>query len=649
MRVPVLHRIAEISDEMVRAINVEERLLSGLVFSSETPVRRWFGMEVLDHNPSSVDLSRIKNVGSVLMNHDPDRPVAKPENVRIENGKGIADARFGTKALAEEAFLDVREGVIRGVSVGYIPLKMQLEEQKEGAPSTYRVMKWQVLEYSLTPIPADPRSNTGMRDVAPDQPVFREGDPVYECEVEEPDTQREEPAMKNCGKCGRSYEGDSHECTQGAGGGTATLVREDVVAEERARVKAIRELAARHKMPDLGRQFEESGRPVVELRDAILEKIGARETTVDDIRQVAGGATHPAVGLNDKEIKRFSFFRLIRALMALRGFPDMGKSVLEDAAFEIDACRAQAKILGREPQGAFLPNEVVYGKREDIPFRRDITKATEGADLVQTLNVGASFIDLLRNKTIALQLGTVLTGLKDDILIPRLSAGATGSWVTENTAPAETTHTFDNVQLSAKSVTAFTDLSRKLLIQASVDVENIVRNDLAEAIGIAIDSAAISGSGVGEIPTGITTTGGTGSVTSGGTVSYPNIVELWSDVAGGNADIGTLAFLTSARVAGILMETEKATGYPVYLLDGPSGKMLGYPVHISNQVPAGVGAGTIIFGNWKDLLIGMWDALDLLIDPFSLSSQAGTRVRVIHEADVELRRLASFSTIEDIT
>lgn len=656
MRVPVMYRTMEIE---ARAIDVENRIVRDLTFSTESPVRRWFGDEILDHTPAAVDLQRLRTVGSVLLNHDPNRPVARPENVRIEDGQGRADARFGTKPLAEEAWTDVREGVIRGVSVGYVPLKMELKEKADGKPPVYRITRWMALEFSLTPVPADAKSKTGVReDDNAQAPVFREGEPVYECEVSEPDTQEEEGfPMKKCGKCGRSYEdAAAHECPEQERREErpTETVRSDVLAEERARVKVIGELAARYGLQELGRQFIENGKPLGEFKDALLEKIGAREASIDEIRQVANGNRHPQIGMTAKDKRRFSFLRLIRHLGA-RHLELRADATKAEAAFELECCLEQAKLLGREPQGVFLPNDVVYGDSMPggrwvaPPLRRDVTVTTEGADLVQTTILGEAFIDLLRNKSVAIQLGTILTGLQGDIQLPRLSGGATGSWVNEGVAPTETTQTFDNVGLSPSSVSAFSDLTRKLLIQSSPGVEQIIRNDLATAIGLAIDKASIQGSGTGAEPRGITNTAGTGSVTSGGSLDWGNIVELWSDVAGANADMGTLAFLMSARIAGVAMQTEKATGYPIYCLDSTTMRMLGnFPVYVSNQVPSGLGLGCIIFGNWQDLLIGMWDALDLLVDPYSQSQAAITRVRVIHEADVALRRLGSFSTIEDI-
>lgn len=649
IQAPALYRECELD---ATRIDEENRTVS-VTFSTETPVRRWFGDEILDHGKSSVDLKRLRSVGSVLLNHDPNRAVGSPLNVRIEDREGRAEIRFGTKALAEEAFLDVREGVVRGVSVGYAIREMKLEKKTDGAPSTYRVTRWEPIEFSLTPVPADPSAKAG-REVGLDELVElakREGRELFECEVEdEEDTPAgreaapgEETRMKKCGRCGRELaEGAACDCGTAEAATAAT-------AAERQRVQTILQLSETHRMGELGRQFVESGKSVEEFRAAILEKYGATLASIGEIRQVAERQTHDDVGLSAREAKRFSLFRLARARI-----PGASRADVEAAAFELEACAAQAKRVGRDPQGVFLPNEVAFGRRSAdgtrtggiVRGQRDLDKATEGADLVQT-DVAGNVIELLRNKTTATSLSTILTGLKGNVKLPRLSGGASGAFVTEGNS-SEQTQTLDSIDLDPKSATAFTDITRKLLIQSSPDVEALVRDDLNRAIGLTIDNALLNGSGIGANPLGLFEYPGIGSVTAAGTLSWAETVELWSDVAGANADMGNLAFITSSRIAAVLLTTVKVGTFPVFIMSDDF-KILGFPVYVSNQVPSAGGAGKIAFGNWSDAVVGLWDALDVLFDPFTLGHEAKVRIRVIMEADVDFRHVGSFSVVEDIT
>lgn len=109
--------------------------------------------------------------------------------------------------------------------------------------------------------------------------------------------------------------------------------------------------------------------------------------------------------------------------------------------------------------------------------------------------------------------------------------------------------------LSPKTLGAYTDISRKLLLQSSIDVESFVRDDLATVLGLEIDRVAINGSGSSNQPTGILQTSGIGSVaggTNGAAPSYANIIDLESQVAVANADVGSLSYLTNPKVRGKL-------------------------------------------------------------------------------------------------
>jgi HK97 family phage prohead protease len=150
--------------ELDRATVNEQGRSVELSFSSETPVQRWFGAEILWHDAEAIDLSRIQAMGSVLMNHDPRTIVGRPDNIRVERKKGRATIIFDEDPDGDKAFSKVKSGSLRGVSVGYIVSKFK--ELQEGETwrgfdgPAYVATRWQPVEISLTPIPAD--SNVGV-------------------------------------------------------------------------------------------------------------------------------------------------------------------------------------------------------------------------------------------------------------------------------------------------------------------------------------------------------------------------------------------------------------------------------------------------------------------------------------------------------
>jgi HK97 family phage major capsid protein len=137
-----------------------------------------------------------------------------------------------------------------------------------------------------------------------------------------------------------------------------------------------------------------------------------------------------------------------------------------------------------------------------------------------------SFIDLLRNASALDQAGaTVLTGLTGNVAIPRQSGAATAYWVAESGSPTESQQTVDQVSLVPRTVAAYTDFSRRLMIQSSIDVENMVRNDLAQVIALKIDAAGLYGTGASNEPLGLKNTTGIG--TEDFAADAPTFAEWW--------------------------------------------------------------------------------------------------------------------------
>jgi len=153
-----------------RAVDEEKRTIS-LSFSSETPVLRHYGQEVLSHKTGHVVLGR---ANAMLFSHNRERIVGPLANVRIEDNRGLAEARFDETDEGELAMKRVKSGSLRGVSVGYMVEKFRRlnpdEEFEIGGGKikggdernpTYVAVRWIPYEVSLTPIPADATVGVG--------------------------------------------------------------------------------------------------------------------------------------------------------------------------------------------------------------------------------------------------------------------------------------------------------------------------------------------------------------------------------------------------------------------------------------------------------------------------------------------------------
>jgi HK97 family phage major capsid protein len=253
----------------------------------------------------------------------------------------------------------------------------------------------------------------------------------------------------------------------------------------------------------------------------------------------------------------------------------------------------------------------------------------------------------------------MLSGLNGNVAIPKQSGGATAFWVAENSAPTESQQTFAQVTLSPKTVGAFTDISRRLMLQSSIDVEALVRTDLATVLAIEIDRAALHGSGASNQPTGIAATSGIGSVaggTNGLQPTWGNIVQLETEVGIDNALVASCGYITNSRIVGRLKQTSRVSGQNGFIWEGSGtdSTMNGYNAWVSNQVASNLTKGTsngicsaIFFGNWSDLMIGMWGGLDLTVDPYSGSTAGTVRVVALQDVDVAVRNAESFAAMLD--
>jgi len=156
-----------LGSKQTREMRIEQRANDDgsieLAFSSEAPVDRWWGREVLDHSPGAMRMSRLSDGAPLLLQHDPDRQIGVIECARIDQDRiGRAVVRFSSGALGREIAQDVADGIRTKVSVGYIVHDMQRDERGgDDETETYRVTDFEPMEISIVSIPADSSVGVG--------------------------------------------------------------------------------------------------------------------------------------------------------------------------------------------------------------------------------------------------------------------------------------------------------------------------------------------------------------------------------------------------------------------------------------------------------------------------------------------------------
>jgi HK97 family phage major capsid protein/HK97 family phage prohead protease len=578
----------------------EDRTLE-FPFSSELPVDRWFGSEILSHQPDAPDLSRLNDGAPVLWNHDPSAVIGVVERAWIDGEKqrGMARVRFSRNELAQQIVADITDGILRNVSFGY-----GIKEAKPGSEGEIIATRWEPHEVSVVSIPADRTVGIG-RSLDAGAAAAPAAAPIKPSPI---------PMEDNT----PSIDLDA--------------VRAAAASEERQRVAGITAMTREHGCEDLAQGLIERGATEAEATKAVLAEVGKRakqpatpKASTSQQAQPIGGSAD--IGLSEKEVKSYSFLRAIRAQM----LPNDRKA-WDDAAFEREVSEAVSSATGKQARGFLVPHDVM---------RRDLTVATaSGAgDLVFTDARPGSFIEVLRNRLALASLGVqMLTGLQGPVAIPRQTGQASASWVGEGSDVSETAPTVDQINLTPKTLGAFTEFSRRLILQSSIDVEQMIRNELATVIALEIDRAALYGLGNTSQPLGLKNVTGINTEDFGAAApTYPEIVSMESKVAADNADIGAMAYITTSTIYGGFKTTEKFSTTGQTILE-PGGTVNGYPVVRSNQVVA----GDVFFGVWSQMIMGMWGALDLQVNPYALDKSGGVRVTALQDVDVVVRHPEAF-------
>jgi HK97 family phage major capsid protein/HK97 family phage prohead protease len=560
----------------------EDRTLE-FPFASEEPVERYYGMEVLSMDAKSMDLTRLNDGAPLLYQHDADRIVGVVQRAYIKNKRAYAKVKLANNELGREMQELIRDGIIRNVSFGYKINAMEADEST--SPVTYRATNYQPFEISLVTVPADQTVGIGR--------AFSHNEGTETASAVSTSTIGVTTVDQNL---------------------NVEAIRAEAAQAKAKEVAEMMALGQRTKNLELAQEFISNSRSLDELRSALLEKMGVQEKPINP--------KDAEIGMSDKEKRDFSFIRAINAL----AHPN-SKEAQRAAAFEMEVSRAAQEKSGKEARGILIPADVLgYG-------RRDLTvgAASAGGDLVATELMSESFIDLLRKALVLQTAGAnVMTGLQGMVAIPRQSGGATTYHVAESGAITESQLTVDQVTMQPRTIGALTDYSRRLLLQSSIDIENLIRRDLAQQIAIEVENQAINGIGAGSYPLGFLNV--TGINTESGYTTFTDYVNAEAALSTDNALLGSLGYLMNSALRGTLKTTEKAANTAQFVYEGDN-TINGYPAYVSNSMPN----DTAVFANFSDIMIGFWSGLDIMVDPYTGSASGTVRVVAMQDYDVAIR------------
>ena len=587
-----------------------------LSFSSEIPVLRDTPMgpafEVLGHDPGEVDLARL-NSGSapVLKDHrrNVDSMVGTVVSARIEGRRGRAVVRLSDTPEGSSMLARIKAGEVQSVSVGYAVHELKPAGEHKGYP-VLRATQWEAVEVSLVAVPADPTVGVG-RSLSGGSSASIHHLP------------------KGSNMTTPTTETTQYQPAQPAGS----------VNAERRRASEISALGRSFKMPaeDVESAIA-SGLSVDAFQRSILDSMESDESTATRSRMGL-----PAIAAAERS---YSLSRVAHAQVT---------NDWSQAGFELEVSQELKGQIGRSASGTYVPTAALAG-------RALVTTGT-APSLIGTQQMHDAFVEVLKPQVRVMELGaTVLPGLVENVSIPRQTAGCSAEWIAENSEATESVPAFDAVTLTMHQLSAHTRISRRQLKQSLPAVDQILTNDLRAQIAVALDKAAIAGTGVAPQPTGILNLSGIGDVemgTDGDFATWAKLMELVSTVESANVDPMSLGFLSNLKVKGWLMSTPRIAGTDTMMLDPDAAataedlRLAGYKARFSGNVPSDLskGAGTdlsaVIFGAWADLLIGQWGGIDLIVDDVTEAAKGNVRLVAHSEWDIAARHAESFAAIQD--
>lgn len=354
----------------------------------------------------------------------------------------------------------------------------------------------------------------------------------------------------------------------------------------------------------------------------------------------------------EKEVKRFSLAKFINEASKekLTGFEaEMHQEAVSEARGALSGTGSDFNASGFGIPQFVLDN---MGKRFEKRAQSAGTDS-EGGYAVET-TVGALIEPLYPNPIVAQMGATVFDNLTGNLTFPRDTNLFSFAWESEISASDDTSKTFAQVSLSPKRVAGRADVSRRLLIQEkSGKMEQYLMGEFLRGINVAVDVAAINGSGSGNQPTGVLNTSGVSNIVLGANGAVPTWEQLLrfpKQLDQADALNGNLGWIATPEMKSILMSTLKNATYGTtgYIWETDN-QLAGYKAMASTSVPQGLTQGSssichaMAFGNWSDLLIGKWGGTFVLVDPYTQATTSQVRIHCELQMDVAVRRAASFA------
>jgi HK97 family phage major capsid protein len=358
-------------------------------------------------------------------------------------------------------------------------------------------------------------------------------------------------------------------------------------------------------------------------------------------------------------------YSLLRALrMQLNVREGVAGAKFDGLEAEVHAELARSKPAGSEVRGILVPwHLATHRSQSGGSERRDVTTSTASGGIANLL--GTPMIEFLRNRMVMQAMGaSVLTGLEGGTFsLPKQTAAETAYHVAEGVSPTASNLTLGQVTWTPRTLAAQSAITRKTILQTSLDIEMRVRGSIIQQLAREFDRVGVNGSGTGTVPMGIMQDPNvpiSAIGTNGGAPTWAMLVDLESKVAQANADFGKLGYITSNKGRAKFKTTTKivSSQYSDFLWQKGNtpgeGEVNSYRAMSTEQVPSNLakGSGTsltaVVFGNFDSATYGLWSGVDVLLDPYTAGSSGALKLYAFQDYDFQMVYEVGFAKCVDV-
>lgn len=310
--------------------------------------------------------------------------------------------------------------------------------------------------------------------------------------------------------------------------------------------------------------------------------------------------------------KNFSLLKTVRSISKNQPLDELTNAVVEQG-------KSEMRKAGLSAQGQLVipTNEV-----------RAIHSVTADGESVVATDV-FDILTPLRAKNVLAQAGaTIYSNLTSDVKIPIMSKSNV-TFEDENGEAKDGAGAFNYLKLTPHRLTAYVDISKELLAQDSVDVENAIRTDLVNAINSKLEEAFLSDfTGTTVQPKGVFAVVAPDETV---TKDFATLVANEAKVEDANI-LNEPCYILSNKAKAALRAMAKGAKSTELVYE--NGEVDGTKAYNTSNVPA----SNYLFGDMSSLVIGTWSGLDLIVDPYTQAAKGAVRLVVNMYVDFGVAR-----------